>query len=222
VKIKKSYLVIGIFLVVALIVGIISEDRFKKEQVSLFTEKNVYETKITENWNAFKKEQEIPKNARLDSFSMILSPNGDFANIKLKTIEPKGKKFNVFNFKECISCPGQQENEKSIWNEPAVEVPKFSKMMPIDQFFSILEEIKPNKIFTDDTDNALFLVRSRLWSDKIKYPGHYFRWNGSQLEQIEPATEENPLEGYVLQVVRNNEWKDFISDENTINIIIAD
>ncbi|MHC0035437.1 hypothetical protein [Pseudoneobacillus sp. C159] len=221
-RIKKGYIIIGIVLVVAFIVGVINEDRFKKEQVSLFTEKNVYETKITESWNVFKKEQEISKDARLDSFSMILSPNGDFANIKLKTIEPRGKKYNVLNFKECISCPGQQANEKSLWNDPAIEVPKFSKMMPVDQFFTILDKLKTQKVFTNEKDNALFLVRSRLWSDEIKHPGKYLRWDGTQLTSIESTTEQNPLQGYILQVVRNNDWKDFISDENTINIIIGE
>lgn len=221
VRMKKGYLIIGVILVAAFIVGILSEDKFKKEEKWLFNEENVYETDILENWTAFKKEHKFSNDVRIGEFSMTLSTIGDFESVKFRLADPSGKKYNIFNYQDCSTCPNLKDSEISVWKEKVKTIKGYSDLMKADDFFVKLEEVNQQKVFTKETASSLFLVRTRLWSDEIKYPGEYYALDGTQLNKIEAGSEQNPLKGYNLQILENT-LKDFIPNENTVNIIIGD
>lgn len=220
-RLKKSYLIIGVILIAGFVVGLLSEDKLKKEEIWLFNEKNVYETNIIDSWTAFKKEHEFSKDARIGEFSMTLSTIGDFESVKFRLVEPSGKNYNIFNYQDCSTCPELQDNEITVWNEKVKSVKSYSDLMNADEFFAKLQEVNQHKLFTKETASSLFLVRSRQWNDQINYPGEYYALNGNQLNKIEGSSEQNSLKGYNLQIVENT-LKDFIPNENTVNIIIGD
>jgi hypothetical protein len=221
VRIKKSYLIIGLILIAAFIVGILSEDKFKKEEVWLFSQENVYETNILESWTAFKKEHNFSNDVRIGEFSMTLSTIGDFESVKFRLADPSGKKFNIFNYQDCSTCPNLKDSEISVWKEKVKSIKSYPDLMKADDFFAKLEEVNQQKVFTKETASSLFLVRTRLWSDEINYPGEYYALEGTQLNKIETSGEGNTLRGYNLQILENT-LKDFIPNENTVNIIIGD
>lgn len=220
-RIKKSYIIIGIVLITAFIVGLLKENDLKKEEVWLFSKKNVYETNIVDNWNTFKKEHEFSKNARIEEFSMTLSNVGDFESVKFKLVDPSGEKYHIFNYQDCSTCPNLKDDEITVWTEKANKVGNYSDLLPADDFFAKLQEVNQHKIFTKETLNTLYLVRTRQWSDQIKFPGEYFALEGKELNQIEAPKEQSPLKGYNLQVLENT-GDNFISNEKTVNIIIGD
>jgi hypothetical protein len=221
VRIKKSYLIIGLILIAAFIVGILSEDKFKKEEVWLFSQENVYETNILESWTAFKKEHNFSNDVRIGEFSMTLSTIGDFESVKFRLADPSGKKFIIFNYQDCSTCPNLKDSEISVWKEKVKSIKSYHDLMKADDFFAKLEEVNQQKVFTKETASSLFLVRTRLWSDEINYPGEYYALEGTQLNKIETSGEGNTLRGYNLQILENT-LKDFIPNENTVNIIIGD
>jgi hypothetical protein len=220
VRIKKGYLILGVILVVAFIVGLLSEDKLKKEEIWLFTGENVYETNISDSWTAFKKKHEFSNDARIGEFSMTLSTFGDFESVKFRLVESSGNKYNIFNYQDCSSCPELQDNEITIWNEKAKSVKNYSEFMKADEFFEKLQEVNQQKVLTKETASSLFLVRTRHWSDEINYPGEYYSLEGNQLNKIQAGSEQNPHKGYNLQILENT-LKDFIPNENTVNIIIG-
>jgi hypothetical protein len=221
VRIKKGYLILGIILLAGFVVGLLSEDKLKKEEIWLFNEENVYETNITDSWKVFKKEHEFSKDTRIGEFSMTLSTIGDFESVKFRLIEPSGKNYKIFNYQDCSACPELQDNEITVWNEKVKSVKSYSDLMIADEFFAKLQEVNQHKILTKETASSLFLVRTRQWNDQINYPGSYYTLNGNQLNKIEASSEQKSLKGYNLQIVENT-LKDFIPNENTINIIIGD
>jgi hypothetical protein len=221
VRIKKGYLFIGVILIAAFVVGLLSEDKFKKEEIWLFNEENVYETNIYESWTAFKKEHEFSNDVRIGEFSMTISTIGDFESVKFRLADISGKKYNIFNYQDCSTCPNLKDSEISVWNEKVKSIKSYSDLMKADDFFAKLQEVNQQKVFTKETASSLFLVRTRLWSDEIKYPGEYYALDGTQLNKIESASDQNPLKGYNLQILENT-LKDFIPNENTVNIIIGD
>jgi hypothetical protein len=221
VRIKKGYLILGVILIVAFVVGILSEDKLKKEETWLFNEKNVYETNIKDSWSGFKKEHEFSNDARIGEFSMTLSTIGDFESVKFRLVEPAGKKYKIFYYQDCSACPELQDNEITVWNEKAKSVKNYTELMRADEFFEKLQEVNQQKALTKETASSLFLVRTRHWSDEISSPGEYYSLEGNQLNKIEAGSEQNPHKGYNLQILENT-LKNFIPNENTVNIIIGD
>jgi hypothetical protein len=221
VRIKKGYLILGVILVVAFIVGLLSEDKLKKEEIWLFNEKNVYETNIIDSWTTFKKKHEFSNDARIGEFSMTLSTIGDIESVKFKLAEPSGKKYIIFNYQDCSTCPELQDNEITVWNEKVKNLNSFSNLMKADEFFAKLQVVNLHKAFTKETESSLFLVRTRQWNEQINYPGEYYSLEGNQLNKIEAGSEQNPHKGYNLQILENT-LKHFVPNENTVNIIIGD
>jgi hypothetical protein len=221
VRIKKGYLILGVILVVAFIVGLLSEDKLKKEEIWLFNEKNVYETNIIDSWTTFKKKHEFSNDARIGEFSMTLSTIGDIESVKFKLAEPSGKKYIIFNYQDCSTCPELQDNEITVWNEKVKNLNSFSNLMKADEFFAKLQDVNLHKAFTKETESSLFLVRTRQWNEQINYPGEYYSLEGNQLNKIEAGSEQNPHKGYNLQILENT-LKHFVPNENTVNIIIGD
>jgi hypothetical protein len=221
VRIRKGYFITGVVLIAAFIVGLLSEDKFKKEEIWLFNEENVYETDILKSWTAFKKEHNLSDDVRIGEFSMTLSTIGDFESVKFRLADHSGKKYNIFNYQDCSTCPNLKDSEISVWKEKVKSIKSYPDLMRADDFFTKLEEVNQQKVFTKETASSLFLVRTRLWSDEINYPGEYYVLDGTQLNKIEVGSEQNPHKGYNLQILENT-LKDFIPNENTINIIIGD
>jgi hypothetical protein len=220
-RMKKSYWIIIAVLVVAFVVGVLNEEKMKKEEIRLFNEKIVYETNILENWMAFKKEHQFSQDARIEEFSMTLNHLGSFESVKFKLIDSDEKEYAIFNYQDCSTCPEMQDEEISVWEEKAKEADSFASLQKADEFFAKLQEINQQKVFTKDVGNTLFLIRTRQWSDNITYPGQYLAYDDGQLKSIEPATEQSPLKGHTLQRLENS-GINFVSDENTVNIIMGE
>lgn len=215
-RINRSYVIFGGFIIIAFLVGVFSEKKIKTEEVWLFNEKNVYETNIAANWENFREEHKFSKDAKIEDFSMTLDHTGNFESVKLSVVEKKGKKYSIFRYQDCSKCPNMKDNEISTWNETVKEMDNFSKLMDANDFFAKVQTINEQKFFTHDTQNTLFLVRSRRWSEEKNYPGKYYQLDQEQLIELLSPKEQK---GHILQVLETT-LNNFNSDENTKNIVI--
>lgn len=221
VRMKKSYWIIAGVLLIALVVGVINQRQISAQETKFFTQTNVYDTNIPKSWETFKNEQKFPDNTRLIGFAMTLDNEGNFASVKFSLAEKKGKKYSIYNYDGCIDCPDLKDNEISVWKEKVSDLPKYSKLMVADDFFKKLQDLNDLKALSEDKVNTLFLVRTRLWNEDIKYPGKYFRLEEGQIQPIEAPNDQLSYEGITIQILEN-QLKKFQSDDNTKNIIIAE
>ncbi|MFD2443884.1 hypothetical protein ACFSO7_07785 [Bacillus sp. CGMCC 1.16607] len=220
-KKKLWYGVIGFILLLGLVVGMVNKKELKAEETPLFTKENLKDTNIVESWKTFKKENKISSAAKLEDFNLVLDHTGNIESIKLKLIEKKENKFTVLNHQYCVNCPKAQNVGVTIWLETHEEWPQYDNQMNADEFFSNLATVHKKMQLWKDKNNILFLVRSREWDDEISLPGQYYSLENKALNKMDAPHDQLTYKGFNLQIQENESIR-FESDENTINIILAD
>ncbi|WP_442598509.1 hypothetical protein [Neobacillus sp. D3-1R] len=218
-KQKRTYMLIILIVLGAIAYALYYFNVVNVPQVRFFSEDNIYQLNIEEDWEKFKEELEINSgtsdDARIEDFNVYLTKDGDIEEVRFNLAMQKENKYTIYQYNSCRSC--QDEKKVIITKKTVNDWFQYPGLMNANEFFKRLQILNQQKVFIRDEKDVK--LRSSGWKEGIGLPGEYYLLEENHLRKLSPPSDQLSYEGFNLLLIEIISGE--LTDENTRTIFIS-